>query len=31
VGGATTRVVPRDDWLHFTLLMLREHDMAVIE
>jgi hypothetical protein len=31
VGGATTRVVPRDGWLHFTLPTLREHEMAVIE
>jgi hypothetical protein len=31
VGGATTRVVPRDGWLHFTLPTLHEHEMAVIE
>ena len=31
VGGGTARVVPRDGWLHFTLPMVREHEMAVIE
>jgi hypothetical protein len=31
VGGGTARVVPRDGWLHFTLPMVREHELAVIE
>jgi hypothetical protein len=31
VGGGTTRLVPRDGWLHFTLPTLHEHEMAVIE
>jgi hypothetical protein len=31
VGRGTTRVVPRDGWLHFTLSTLSEHEMAVIE
>jgi hypothetical protein len=31
VSGGTTRAVSRDGWLHFTLAMVREHEMAVIE
>jgi hypothetical protein len=31
VGGGTRRVMPRDGWLHFTLPMVHEHEMAVME
>jgi hypothetical protein len=31
VGGGTERVVPRDGWLHFSLPIVREHELAVIE
>ncbi len=31
VSGETARAAPRDGWLRFTLPMVHEHEMAVIE